>query len=469
MKVVKSIMLLILISNSLFYGSGELLNSTDFMKTDPNTSSYVLGTPGTIATQSPESCRDSAFVYMHCREWLVNNPVKSSDFLGTTVIIDQGLRREQYNYLEEHLNERNLDGTPKMSVDIIRYLTPASDGSVGTIYGNYGEDNLSPWRVSDSDLEYVSGYDHGLKVAASFGALARGARVIFIPTQNGIGFSAMDKDYRVWQWIYNNIETYNIRVISMSWAIKGTSSDPSSTAVRNYISAISGKGVMMLAAMGNDGKKTSRSSFPVNQPGVRGVGSIDHENRGDYFDPQDPNNWQTTKWDPTFYSGKDRFSGTTNQGKFYKSGCYDRFSTPFCSAWGDNDTSYKTHTDFVMPGNGVPTAYWTQVWYTYTAVYYYAFGTSISTPYLAAASIIAYHGYILGYLSNGGRSYLSISPDIYGILKASSFSPIGGWDQKYGWGTVKLDDVYSNAYALGKYDASYSNSGGNTGGNTGFS
>ncbi len=318
-----------------------------------------------------------------------------------------------------------------------------------------GEDNLKYPQVTDNDLEYKYDKDHGVMVSFAFGTLARGAKVIYIPAMTDMGFQDLSRQPAIWEWILNNIDTYDIRVISMSWTIQYLKEINPTDQVPVLLKKIANKGVLLLTSAGNDGKYKGLNQFPYSLDVVKGVGSVDHENRGKakiaYW-----NGIPYTYIDPDYYSIKGAFSGSSEEARTNRDGCYNRETPPFCSSYGESLSSVylngqvkPNRNDFVMPGNGVPGVKWVQVGFEWVGVSYYTFGTSISTPYLAAAAIIAYTGYVFGY---GGYAVYDRGIPLYDFLRQSASLGNGYPDSKMGWGYVTLDSSYMNGYTEGRHD-----------------
>ena len=82
-------------------------------------------------------------------------------------------------------------------------------------------------------------------------------------------------------------------------------------------------------------------------------------------------------------------------------------------------------------------------------VYRYGTGTSYSTPYLAAAALVAVLAYNLGYRDTGASYSDPSASQIYSMLRNAA-SRSSDWDQKLGFGYIDLYELYSEAYALGR-------------------
>lgn len=179
---------------------------------------------------------------------------------------------------------------------------------------------------------------------------------------------------------------------------------------------------------------------------VYAAGSIDHENRGKtryfYF-------WglKISYWDSDWFSWKDTHSGSAD---YLYNNCNPEPTWSFCSGYGDNIERGNQALDFVMPGNGVP------VPITSLSTWVYGKGTSFSSPYLAAAALIAVYGYNKGYYAKGLEYKDPSANEIYNILQAvaiNTFSTSLDWHQYYGYGYINVNNAYNYAYDLGYANA----------------
>ncbi len=242
----------------------------------------------------------------------------------------------------------------------------------------------------------------------------------------------MYQNTKIWEWLHHNVETYDIDVISMSWNYGYKYIDFNSN-ILPLIDSLYQKGVFMISAIRNGGKYEG-SDFPTDRPYVYAVGSIDHENRGKGSDS-------------TYYSKKGYFTGSAT------SPCNDE--RIFCSSYG-SDTFGEKALDFVMLGNGVPILLQNGSWV-------YDMGTSFSTPYLAAAALIAIYAFNKGSFHRYGTYKDPSASEIYDLLKsaASSEDIFGGahWRTRYGWGYVDLLELYNEAYSEAYYGGGSSGGG----------
>lgn len=395
------------------------------------------GVPTTPATSSSvdsaKSCLSPEMKFLNCPEMRSLLP-EGNEFKATTVIIDSGLTANDWFSLE-------FNGW----VDIIQYRTKV--GSTEYTLGHSGMDCWIPVNCMSPILEreHLTSGTHTSKVLTAFGTIARGAPVIVIDddVESDYGYD-MYSDTSPWGWILNNIDTYQIKVVSISQYF---SIDPSIVSqVNNLITQIHNKGVTIVSSMGNDGRDRG-DRFPQSHPYVYGVSSIDHENRGGWRD----GGLFGLYYDSDYKSHKGYFSGLAeeacldhinHQGEH--ANCDDSHKLPFCSSYGSISNTAQ-RTDFVMPGHGILTG--TSIGGVF--IYYYSYGTSFSAPYLAAAVLLAYHAYAIG-ASQGTvpERYPFLPVDtVLNLLKGASsrFS----WHQLYGWGYIDLHELFVEAKELG--------------------
>ena len=428
-------LLILLMNSSMYFGSstssssiyvGNIASSQYMNMVTPSIKEGGVMMEGTVGDlypgSAPENCADASLTYVGCNGWLEHRP-QNGNFHGTTVIIDAPLSAQQYYQIERD----------NINVDIIKYLVPTSTRNVSVI-GNPGKDPL----YSDSQLKWFN-ETHGIEVLSAFAEIAQSAKVIYIPmdfVSKGYAFTDIVQDTTIWKWLRDNVDTYDIDVISMSWNIftKTPYSAVSSIGVSSVIDELYNKGVFMVTAMGNAGEYTG-NYFPQNHEHVYGVGSVDHESRGEYFTTGYVHHflgfsWTTysTTYDPDYYSRMGSPSG-------------DAVGSPLKTSYGTSNPG-PSATDFAMPGNGVP------VREPYVTVYRYGMGTSYSTPYFAAAVLVGIHAFNLGHLHTG---YVYKDPSVdklYQLLKEAA-SGGGNFNYKLGYGSINLLDLYDGAYNAG--------------------
>jgi hypothetical protein len=395
------------------------------------------GSPTAIA-----GCTDPALSYVNCDKWLSKRPSSGAGYHGRTVINDRALSAEMWYHLEQYEDNYGL------KLDIVKYVN--NDPSRYDLYkddiGKVGVDT----NLNDATLEFKEG-SHGLSVASAFMSIARQAEVIYINWESFVDSNGkLDQNglYKIFYWINKNADIENIKVVSMSITTVYNYNEIR-TSLRNIVSDVAIKDVFMVSSIGNDGKDRG-NLFPQSHPQVFAVGAIDHENRGRFW------------WEPDYYSKKNYFSGSSKHAWDYYFYCHDPEETPFCSSYGttlSSNPQYAIH--FVMPGNGIPVMVDTNGGWRYT------FGTSASTPYLAAAALIAHYGYVKGYnyksCSTGGSTTVSL---IHSLLRSSSvsYSHFSNDPHRYGYGFINLESLYSNSYSSGYNNAPMCGGGGGGGG-----
>ncbi|RMG23036.1 MAG: hypothetical protein D6732_25125 [Methanobacteriota archaeon] len=368
------------------------------------------GFGGDTAVQSDiEDCKDPALVFVHCN-LVLNDLPSDGDFKGTVVVMDDGLSVTDWRELTSPLYG--------VDVDIVAYLTPDANGEVDII--KY--DPTLP--LTDSQWNDVLGYypsdGHGREVISALGSIAKHAKVIFVNLQLGddnIGFRS-HADVVIWDWILNNVDSYDIDVISMSFNVYLL---PPWNVISRILD-IADKGVFMVSAIGNDGRYHG-GTFPQGLPDVYAVASVDHENR---------------------YRQFGRFFQESKKGEYTGSAGWSPFTTSYGSEYNQDPSEA---VDFAMPGNGVPI-------YVGGGRWEYAMGTSFSTPYLAASALIAVYAYNMGFRSVAIHSFSDPTPtEIYQLLRDSSSSSTSH-NVYNGWGWIYLDILFENAFNLGRDVAS---------------
>jgi len=101
--------------------------------------------------------------------------------------------------------------------------------------------------------------------------LAPGANLIMIKAFFDNGTSTLSYVLTALQWVYNNTEKYNIKVLSLSWGAILPPDNPLSMAVEQ----IESKGVIVVAAAGNFENIPGDVSYPAASPGVIAVSGFD--------------------------------------------------------------------------------------------------------------------------------------------------------------------------------------------------
>ncbi len=378
-----------------------------------------------------ENCADPALSFIGCNLWLERTPV-DKNYFGTTVILDSGLTVEEYKNLEKYIYNT---GKP-FSLDIIKFLTFDKITNKIIEYGNYGKDSLS--GIDDRDLGGSLKYGwlstHGYRVAMAYASIIRGGNIIFvdIDLSDDHGFEALHKQTLLWNWLDRNIARYQIKTISMSF-VAGVPMSQVSSNVTSKIQSIYNKGVMLIAASGNDGQYRP-DYFPANHPLIYRIGSVDHENRGGDRTVLLWGWYPYTYYDLDYKSVKGQYSGNSDFAKDHPTECKDKDSiSVFCESYGPDSTEKDNSRkiDFVMPGNGVPIVnYFTNL----ERIFYYGFGTSFSTPYFAGLVMVANYAYNIGYRGAGGGNPPLLSTDtLYSLLKGVSSQYYFTQHMGYGW------------------------------------
>jgi Subtilase family. len=101
--------------------------------------------------------------------------------------------------------------------------------------------------------------------------LAPGSNLIMIKAFFGNGTSSLSYVLTALQWVYNNSDRYNIKVLSLSWGAIQPPNNPLNTAIEQ----IESKGVIVVASAGNFGNIPGDVAYPASSPGVIAVSGFD--------------------------------------------------------------------------------------------------------------------------------------------------------------------------------------------------
>ncbi len=406
----------------------------------------IDGVTGTLAELTYlKDCSDSALVYIGCDIW--KDSYSSNSLEGITVIIDVGMSIENWLYIEDIFD---------VNIDYMYYDTNTFRIKVAT------EQN----QLTDDEVGYdpsIPSFDHGYSVTSSFASVANGSHILFVnlnsflTVNDIIGTRIFDTLYSDSSYILAaaGIKTEDIRVISMSYFVS-----PEKLNEANYVNLdveatnaiienmTRENGVFFVVAIGNDGQETG-DWWPIYLDSVYSVGSIDHE---DLETTVVDNTKLLNKFTGTS-SVKDQFTGNSEMALEYPDKCKNPDELPFCSSWGYNNNAnypYSNSTDFLMPGNGVPVLVTSDNYVEYVS------GTSYSAPYLAAAAYIGVSSLIKNINSYNPNAFaiiqsepkllesLQLSNNVYNLLKsvASRTKNSEGYNYQYGWGYVKVNEVF---------------------------
>ncbi len=368
------------------------------------------GKIGNTAVQTNiENCEDPTLAFIRCN-LILNSLPTDGDYKGTVVVMDDGLSVTDWQELTSPIYG--------VGVDIVAYLTPDSNGGVDII--QY-DPTLPLTDAQWNDvLDYHPTDGHGRGVISALGSIAKHANVIFVNLQlddDNLGFRPQH-DPILWEWMRDNIDTYDIDVISMSFSLYDT---PSLDVMLRMVD-VAEKGVFMVSSIGNDGVYNG-NAFPQDHPDVFAVGSVDHEDRYMYLG---------------------RVFKESSKGDYTGNAFWSPFTTSFGS---DYQKDSSEAVDFAMPGNGIPV-------YVGGGRWEYSMGTSFSTPYLVASALIAIFAYNMGFRSIAMQSFSDPTPtELYQLLRDSSSSPTSHSIYN-GWGWIYLDVLFEKAFNLGRDVAS---------------
>lgn len=421
---------------------------------------HPLGTKGTETSDSGlvYDCTDQAFTFIGCDWWIQQNDFSTIEYPGTVLVLGLGLTAEQWQILE----------TPRpngYSLDIVAYVTKSyynGDSENIHVFGGEGIDDLSGIDDADLGIYYRNAYDktdkiHSLMVLSALMTVARNVKVVFVKLDikfdtdaNGDGGFAL-YDNQMYDWIINNIETYNIKVMTSSFEKLGKFS--------NRFKEIKNRGVYLISAIGNDGKLRNsndyNSYFPSYLSQIRGIGSIDHENRGAVKVVDFIAGIPIEEYVSDYYSKKGSYSGGSIYGQAYCEQEEGKGLETLCSSYGPDE---PRGIYYVMPGNGIPLLVSEDNDPTFKFIY--SLGTSFSAPLFAGITLIALYAF-----GQGWRSRTTTSVDYPDVAQIDQIfrhvSSRSSWDIRLGWGYVTIPDLYEYAFSLGQ--ASVPNAGGSPG------
>jgi len=354
----------------------------------------VNGIPGTTVPNPSVKVgelQDTAYTYTGADCVVHDYGVHIDDYV-TIVVIDTGLFENDWKELEQN---------SITNVDIVGFLTKDDESNI-------------KW-ITDPEDPYLDDQKfgiHGLTVISAMAAIARDVKVIFVDIQfsdlyrtDPYGFEL--EDYKLWEWLDDNQASKDIDIITCS--LCKFQDFTTSSILQKWDSLIS-KDVIMVAAAGNGGKhmnlvNNKEYKYPQYYSQWYCIGSIDHETR-------------TSGSPPSTKNGRSSFS-----------------------SWFTTNVSGNHIVNWLEPGNGIP-----KLNRPHLLDYYwrYAFGTSLSTPYLTAIIALIITGYHNGI---GDSTDPSLQKVVDILLYASSRST---FDQKMGYGYVDAYLAYGKAYTEGR-------------------
>jgi len=379
-KLLTTVLIVFTITSPILY----LTEVSSFLLFDGSCGSDVTNTSSKIG-----NLQDTAYTYTGVDCVVYDYGIVPDDDV-TIVVIDQGLSGDGWEYLEDNA---------VATIEIIGFLTK-------------DENDTLKWITdpTDSYLDDQIYTNHGLMVCSVLASIARDVKIIFIDldySNDPYGFEL--DDYSLWEWIEDYQSTYDIDIISTScsWHV-----DFMSQAIEQIWDNLISNGVVMLSSAGNAGNYLNYvywdpSCYPQYYSQWYCVGSVDHETRENTSHPD-------------IDSDKDSVSSF--------------------SSWYENNETGNHIVNWLEPGNGIPVLTLDP---PDDFEWEYAWGTSFSTPYLAAiiALIITkYHDGI------GSSTDPSVQKVVEILLYASSR---GTFHQKQGYGYVDAYLACGKAYTEG--------------------
>lgn len=375
---------------------------------------FVGGYPS-VEPDSVKSCTHGALIFINCDDLIGSSPHFTHDF--TIAVLDDGLTPLQWHYLETN---------PYARVDIVKYVF--YDEKTGQIIetGHEGVDaydqipDYYDTKIPNNNFHEIypiHPITHAVGVLTALGTVYMNAKVIFIDIDSmnnepgdhfamDLGFlmfqSTYDSSKDPFNWIVQNRETYNIRIISMS------ANFPTgfSQTTEGYFNQLYTMGVVMVVAGGNH-----PYSYNLRQ-----------EDGKYYFYPQIYPEWFSIA----------SVNHNTSQRSWF-------------SAWGDTYKDMAGSIDFSMPGEYVPIIRPTLIdtLGTHQLSWIKNRGTSYSAPYFAAAVAMVLEGRLAAMEECGyPLSYPSV-PEIISALKANTGMP---WNYFLGWGWIDVYKAYQDSF-----------------------
>ncbi|MBE5735370.1 MAG: peptidase S8 [Clostridiales bacterium] len=288
---------------------------------------------------------------------------KSSDF--SVAVIDTGL----YPHLDFMINGRNR---------ISAFIDMVS--SKKSIYDDNGHGTAVVGLLAGS----------GVVSDTKYAGVDNNTNVIVIKALDNNGETNALNILKSMQWVYDNADEYNIKVVCMSFGSTATDyNDPLSVGAE----VLWDKGIVVVCACGNSGPMMETIKSPAINPKVISVGAMDDARIGDNFDPL-------------------------------------RFSVADFSSRGPAFDNYKP--DLVVSGVDVTT---TSNFGITGKFYDRLSGTSMATPIVA------------GVVSRLLRIYPKHTPDQIKSILINSCKPLTGDRNIEGHGWLDLHDLF-NRYGV---------------------
>ncbi|WP_409252383.1 S8 family peptidase [Bacillus sp. SCS-153A] len=174
----------------------------------------------------------------------------------------------------------------------VAVLDSGIDGDAGSDFG----DRLIRTVKLNSDANYAADkYGHGTHVAGiiagdgkksggKYMGIAPGANLISVKYSNDEGKATEGDFLSALEWVYDNHEKYNIRVVNISSGVNVKQSYKQS-AVAAAVELLWHKGIVVVVSSGNIGGTDCSTCYaPANDPYVITVGAVDDNNTKDLTD-----------------------------------------------------------------------------------------------------------------------------------------------------------------------------------------
>ncbi len=264
MKVIITLILAVLLVNPVSIG---------FYQNDRSNGNIRIfdGSPGSDLTSSERvlltNCLDPSLIFINCHGYGSQNTQTSS---VTVLVIDDGLREGQWDYLESNTYGVELD------IEVFVTLNP---NNLNEIIKYTSSEDI------DSDLYGNIGAKHGAAVLSSLALVSRQIKVVFMDAigdydSHGFDLEESSSYDKMWDWIDENLDEYSVDIILASLSVPDGDfiDDVQSNSLKN-------KGIPLITSAGNYGNQynyldNTQKFVPQKYSAWLSVGSIDHENRG---------------------------------------------------------------------------------------------------------------------------------------------------------------------------------------------
>lgn len=129
-----------------------------------------------------------------------------------------------------------------------------------------------------------AGSGNGLMSKGKYAGIAPNSKIISIKALNNLGEASAIKILEAMQWVHDNFQKYNIRVVCMSFGSEPLGiNDP----IMKGAEVLWNKGIIMVAAAGNSGPEFETIKSPGISPKIITVGGLnDNRTENGLFNPE---------------------------------------------------------------------------------------------------------------------------------------------------------------------------------------